>query len=257
MSSRIKLTIEYDGTNYFGWQYQNDKTPTVQHELEKAVFKLFEEKLSVTGAGRTDAGVHARNQIAHFTTTRDPKNYNLVHAFQAMLDHDIVVKKAELVPEEFHSIRSSVSKTYIYKIWNHEIPTALHRNKALWIRKPLNLERLNKALEQIIGTHDFNCFRSEGSPVNSTFRTIHSAKFAKSGEFIEFTINGDGFLKQMVRNIVGTLLQIELNDRPVESISDLIKSRNRQQAGPTVAAQGLYLAEVFYPPELDKCSQPL
>lgn len=257
MNSKIKITIEYDGNNYCGWQFQSETTPTVQNELEKVCLRLFEEKINVIAAGRTDSGVHALNQVAHFQTTRDLSNYNLNKAFQSLLPRDIVIKKIELVPQEFHAQRSAVGKTYLYKIWNHENPTALDQKRALWVRKPLDLDKLNAGAALFVGTHDFNALRSEGTPVNSTIRTINSAKFIKSGDFIEFRVNGDGFLKQMVRNMMGTLLQLELNERTLESIPELLKSRDRTKAGPTVAPHGLYLEKVFYPPELDKSAQSL
>ena len=256
---KVKLTIEYDGTAYNGWQRQGKGIPSIQATLEDAVMKLMsvEKKIPLFGAGRTDAGVHAINQVAHFIPPVDVRRFNFVHAFQALLPEDIVVKKAELVPADFHAQNLALSKTYIYRIWNEPIPSALRAKKSLWIRLPLNEQRLNKACQDLVGTHDFNAFRSLGSFVNTTTRTIHWAKFIRTGEFLEFHINGSGFLKQMVRNIVGTLLQIELNDRNPESLPGLIKSLDRRQAGPTVAPQGLYLDEVFYSPELDKLAQPL
>lgn len=257
MSFKVRLTIEYDGTHYFGWQFQGADKPTVQHVLEDALAKLFCEKINLYTAGRTDKGVHAVNQIAHFETSKDPSVYNLVYAFQGHLPPDIVVKKAELVSSDFHAQWDAVSKNYTYRIYNSPLPSALYARRALWIRKPLNLDRLNYAAQYLVGTHDFNCFRSEGTPVPTTVRTINSAKFIKSGDFVEFHINGSGFLKQMVRNIVGTLLQIELNGRDPDSIPELIASRDRKRAGPTVEPQGLYLERVFYPPELDKSAKPL
>jgi tRNA pseudouridine38-40 synthase len=256
-TQRIKLTIEYDGTHYFGWQAQGEGKSSIQQSLEEAAEKFLKEKISIFGAGRTDAGVHALNQVAHFDTSKDVDNYNLVRAFNSHLPEDITIKAAEKVGTHFHARKSAVSKTYMYKIWNNEIPSGLNQKRALWIRKPLDLDRLNQACLDITGTHDFNCFRSEGSYTRSTERTINSAKFTKSGEFIEFRVNGNGFLKQMVRNLVGTLLQIELNERDPESLPGLIASRDRTQAGPTMAAHGLYLEQVFYSPQLDKSAQPL
>lgn len=246
LNSKVCLTIEYDGTAYFGWQFQGDDKPSVQQKLEEALAILFNEKVGLVGASRTDKGVHARNQVAHFRAPREVDTYNFIRAFPAYLPPDIVVKKAELVPDDFHAIKSAVAKTYVYRIWNNDIPSALLLNRALWIRKPLDIERLNRACRHLIGTQDFNCFRSEGTETQTTVRTINSAKFIKSEGFIEFHINGSGFLKQMIRNIVGTLLQIEMNGRDEDSIPALIASRDRTQAGPTVEPQGLYLEKVHY-----------
>lgn len=255
---KVKLTIEYEGTNYYGWQRQGPAISTIQGTIEEALFKLFGQKINLAGAGRTDSGVHATNQIAHFIAPRDVRGYNFVHLFQAALPPDITIKDAVLMPSHFHSQVSAQGKKYVYRIWNEPLPSALRAKRALWIRKPLDLERLSGAAKILIGTHDFNCFRSEGSAVtNGTTRTVSEAKFLRSDEFVEFHIQGNGFLKQMVRNIVGTLLQIELNGRDPESILALINSKDRRQAGPTVEPQGLYLERVFYSPDLDNLAQPL
>jgi tRNA pseudouridine38-40 synthase len=254
---KVKLTIEYDGANFHGWQRQGQGMSSIQQTIEDAIEKLFKKKLHLIAAGRTDAGVHAENQIAHFIAPRDVKGFNFVHLFQAFCPPEITIKKAEWVPPHFHAQRSAISKTYIYRVWNNPEPSALRAKRSLWIRKPLDVARLNEACKYLLGTHDFSCFRSEGSRVNSTVRTLTAAKVEKRGDYIEFEFSGTGFLKQMVRNMVGTLLQIELNDRDPLSLPGLIASKDRTQAGPTVQPQGLYLARVFYPPELDNLSQPL
>jgi tRNA pseudouridine38-40 synthase len=254
---KVKLTIEYDGTNYKGWQRQAPEIPSVQGFIEDALEKLFGQKINMVGAGRTDAGVHAHNQIGHFIPPRDPRPYNFVHAFQALLPADIVIKKAEHVPINFHAQVSAVNKTYIYRIWNHPVPSAIRARRSLFIRKPLDIEKLERAAQYFVGTHDFKALRSEGSAALTTVRTVHWTKFKKTDEYVEFHINGSGFLKQMVRNIVGTLLQIEMNDRDPHSIPALLASRDRKLAGPTVGPQGLYLEQVNYPMELDKQTLPL
>jgi tRNA pseudouridine38-40 synthase len=210
-----------------------------------------DKKVLLVGAGRTDAGVHAMNQVAHFIPPIDMTRYNLVHAFQALLPPDIVIKKTEKVEADFHAQNLALAKTYVYKIWNMPEPSALRARHSLWIRLPLNIKRLNEAAQALVGEHDFNAFRSEGSAINTTTRTIYAAKFARNDEYLEFHITGSGFLKQMVRNIVGTLLQIELNGRDPKSLPALIASRDRKQAGPTVEPQGLYLAQVFYDNEFE------
>ncbi len=254
---KVKLTIEYDGSNFKGWQRQGQGLPSIQQTLEDVLEKILKTPIHVMGAGRTDAGVHAENQVAHFIAPKDLQGYNFVHLFQAHLPPEITVKKAERVPAHFHAQRSALAKTYIYRIWNSPTPSGLRSKRSLWVRKPLDVERLNSAIQTLVGTHDFNCFRSVGSAVKSTVRTLNSAKVEKRGDFIEFEINGNGFLKQMVRNIVGTLLQIEMGFREPSSLAGLIASKNRMEAGPTVGPQGLYLARVFYPEELDNQSLPL
>jgi len=254
---KVKLTIEYDGTNYVGWQRQGPGQRSIQEAIENVLVQLFGRKVDLIGAGRTDSGVHATNQVAHFVAPRDISTFKFLHLFPTYLPADISVKRAELLPAEFHAQRSALAKTYIYKIWNGPVPSALRNRRALWVRRPLNLERLNLASQFLIGTHDFNCFRSEGSAVKTTQRTVNWARWVEVDDFIEFQINGTGFLKQMVRNIVGTLLQIEFGQRDPESIPTLIAGRDRTKAGPTVGPQGLYLERVFYPPHLDNLAQPL
>jgi len=256
-NGKVKLTIEYDGTNYQGWQRQGSGIPSIQGSIESALFELFKKQIHLMGAGRTDSGVHAENQVAHFIAPKDVRGYNFVHLFQALIPPDITIKKAELVPAHFHAQRSALSKTYTYRIWNEPLPSALRARRSLWLRKPLDIDRLNRACLKILGTHDFKCFRSEGSAVNTTVRTINTAKFMKKGDYIEFEINGNGFLKQMVRNIVGTFLQIEMGLRAEDSIEGLLNSKERMQAGPSVQPQGLYLTHVNYPAELDNLAIPL
>ncbi|MCC6277496.1 MAG: tRNA pseudouridine(38-40) synthase TruA [Oligoflexia bacterium] len=247
---KVKLHLEYDGSAYFGWQRQNDEFPTIQGTIEQALEKLFEVKLSLIGAGRTDTGVHAIDQVAHFIPPRDIAHYNFQQAFMSLLPNDIVVKRAERAPAHFHAQRSAVRKTYLYRIWNDVHPSALHAKRAWHIRTPLDLEVLNKAAQSLVGEHDFRSLRSEGSAVQSTIRTIYSAKFLKTREFIEFRVTGSGFLKQMVRNMVGTLIQIPLNHRAPGSLKPLLEARDRRLAGPTAPAHGLYMESVEYPPDL-------
>jgi tRNA pseudouridine38-40 synthase len=254
---KVKLTLEYDGTEYHGWQRQGPALPSIQQTIENVLHDIFKVKVNLMGAGRTDAGVHAENQIAHFIAPKNVRGYNFPHIFQAYLPVDVSVKKAALMPAHFHAQKSAVSKSYIYRIWNDPLPSALRARRSLWIRKPLDLERLNLACKSLLGSHDFSCFRSEGSVVISTVRTMNSAKFMKIGDYVEFHINGNGFLKQMVRNIVGTLLQLEFGQRDDVDLTKLIESKDRKNAGPTVEPQGLYLSQVFYPPELDNLALPL
>ena len=254
---KVRLTIEYDGTGFCGWQRQADGIPSIQGAIEEALRKTFGKKIDLVGAGRTDSGVHAENQVAHFIAPKNVKGFNFVHLFQALLPPAISIKGAQWVPPHFHAQKSAVSKIYVYRIWNQPVPSALRASKSLWIRKPLDLEKLNQAAKDLLGTHDFNCFRSEGSAVKNTIRTVEAAHFSKNGDYVEFRIQGSGFLKQMVRNIVGTLLQIELNNRPVNSLPALIASRDRKLAGPTVSPQGLYLERVLYSTDLDRLAQPL
>jgi len=250
---KIKITIEYDGTAYSGWQRQASGVPTIQEKIESALEELFQKPTTIVGAGRTDQGVHALAQVAHFTAPENVGRYKIVHAMQALLPKDIVVTEAIEVDPQFHAQFSATSKTYCYRILNRSVPSAVHNRYSLWVSRPLNLEILNKATHALIGEHDFASFRSQGTPVKSTVRTIFSAQFTCQGtDFVEFRINGSGFLKQMVRNIVGTLLDITWDRRSPNSLSELIALQDRKKAGMAVPPQGLCLERVFYPPELDK-----
>lgn len=248
---KVKLIVEYDGTHYKGWQRQADGLPTIQASLEGVLEQMFHTKINVIGAGRTDAGVHALNQVCHFVAPRKPEGINFVAAFSSHLNPDIAIKQAESVGDDFHAQRTSIGKTYLYRILNRPYPRALESGRSLWIRKPLDTEKLNRGAQHLVGTHDFNAFRSEGSFTKTTIRTVYKAEFTRDGDFVDFRITGSGFLKQMVRNIVGTLLHTEIGTTTTDDIPTILASKDRTKAGPTAPPQGLYLEKVYYPGELD------
>lgn len=253
---KIKLLLSYDGTDFLGWQRQ-PSSPTVQGTVEAVLSQLYNEPIKIVGSGRTDAGTHAVGQVAHFQA---PKILNreerLLYAMNSLLPDSIVVKGAWLADDEFHSLFSAQRKTYIYRIWNHPIRSALWRKRALWVPEPLNLEVLNQFSKASIGRKDFKSFQSTGTPVKSTVRTIDICawKALGRGHLLEFRIRGNGFLKQMVRNLVGTQLYLERNKSDLSRLLDIFDARDRQAAKATAAAHGLYLYRVEYPPTLDnKC----
>lgn len=253
---RVRLTLSYDGSDYHGWQRQ-DAHVSVQGTIENAVERMFGRKITVLGASRTDAGVHAEAQTAHFDCPVDPSQLNLRYSLQCLTPPTLVIKEAFEAPRDFHAIASSTHKTYRYLVLNRVVPSALRYRYTHWVRYPLNLDFLNEAARHLVGKKDFSSFQTSGTTVKSTVREVFSAGWRRlDNDTLEFTITGDGFLKQMVRNIVGTLIDLNrAEDRP-ERVREIIETRDRRQAGATAPPQGLYLSRVFYPPELDnKCRQ--
>jgi tRNA pseudouridine38-40 synthase len=208
--------------------------------------------MSVVGSGRTDAGVHAEGQVAHLRTTRPIEKYDLVRALNSNLPDSIGIQKAWLAPADFHAQQSAQSKTYRYQIHNSPIRDPLRARYSTWFWKPLDLNRLNALTECLVGTHDFKSFQTGGSEVKTTVRTLTEAHWHMIGpDWVEFRITGTGFLKQMVRNVVGTLIHLEQYAQGPEEMTAILQACDRQAAKTTAPAQGLHLHEVHYPPELD------
>lgn len=250
---RIRLDIRYKGTNYFGWQKQADK-PTIQEELEKALFLLFKVELKTQGSGRTDAGTHAYQQVVDFEIQQDVSHYDIFRGLNRYLPTDIRVTEVFLVPDDFNSLRSAVSKTYLYKINNDSFACPLTAELTYWVQNKLDIDYLNEITQAIIGVHDFSSFQTTGTPLFTTVREIYSAEWSLGPENqVWFKITGNGFLKQMVRNIVGTLLDGHWKKaHSLKSIQKILESKSRACAGSTAPAQGLYLYAVKYPSDLDK-----
>lgn len=254
--ARIRFTVSYDGTDFCGWQRQkHGPLKSVGHTIEDALSHIFNEKISLFASGRTDAGVHALNQVCHFDTTRDPeylKKWDMVWALKRHLPQSISIKKVWLAPDDFHSTLSAERKTYRYLIFNSNRSSAFLSRYADWIRRPINIEHLTKSSEFLIGNQDFKSFQSVGSIVPHTIREIYQAKWEwRKPHLLQFTITGNGFLKQMVRNIVGTQLMLERKGLDPSEIQKIIEKRDRTQAGPPAPPQGLFLMRVYYPQELD------
>lgn len=238
-----------------GWQKQPGLS-TVQSTIEAVLSQIYNEPIGITGSGRTDSGTHAVGQVAHFlapkVSTSEPR---LVRAMNAMLPEGVVIKGAWLAPDEFHARKSAARKTYIYRIWNHPIRSALWHNRALWVPQELDLERLNLFARHCQGRKDFKSFQTQGTIVKTTVRRVDQAIWSRPHKgLVEFRITGNGFLKQMVRNLVGTLLHLERNHMELTDLLNIFDARDRQAAKATAAAHGLYLYRVQYPPALDnKC----
>ena len=242
--NNIKLVIEYDGTNYAGWQQQKNGK-TIHQTLDKAIVKVVNEEIKLHGAGRTDAGTHAIGQVANFKTQANIPLFNLVQAINYYLPKDIVVKSAKKVPEKFHSRYSAKSKVYRYTILNNKTRNAIGRNYCHYYGTDLDIEKMQKASKALIGKHDFSTFKSK-SEVISSVRTIKKLEIKKKGEYLFFTIEADGFLYKMVRAIVGTLLEVGRGKMTLGKFRETVKSGIRAKAGNTVPANGLCLLRVKY-----------
>jgi len=246
MTKNFKLIIEYDGSRYHGWQRQKDE-PSIQGELEKALKTITAKKVTVVGSGRTDAGVHAEGQVANFECDTRLKPEALMNALNSLLAQDIKVKACEQVNASFHARYDAKSKIYHYRILNRATPAAIGRQYLWFVRKALNREAMRAAIAHILGRHDFKAFEGSGSPRMSSTRHVYSAGLVEhEGGLLVFHIEADGFLRYMVRNIVGTLVDVGLKKLTPHDFKRILDSKDRSQAGATAPAQGLILVEVKY-----------
>jgi len=242
----FKITIEYDGSAYHGWQRQT-MDRTIQGEIETALMTMAGNRVALTGSGRTDAGVHAYNQVANFQCETQLTPGVFQKGLNSLLPEDIVITSCEVVPEKFHAQYDAKSKTYHYRILNRPIPVAISRQYAWHIRKELDLDAMRSALRFIVGTHDFKAFEGSGSPRADTIRCIINADLFKTDDgYVVLKIEGDGFLRFMVRNIVGTLVDVGLGKITPDDFKQILVSRDRNLAGITAPAHGLFLMTVRY-----------
>ncbi len=247
MKRNIKLTLEYDGTNYHGWQSQSpSNVPTIQDTLEQALKTLCHEDLRTLSSGRTDAGVHALGHVVSFKTSSTIPSVAWAPALNHLLPRDIRVLASEEVSADFHARYSALAKTYKYRILSRRAETALYRNYAWHVQVPLNVLRMRKAIGFFVGKHDFSAFRGAGCSAKSPVRTMKSAVIRRTGEFIELIFEADAFLRYMVRNISGTLVEVGLGRFSPDDVQHMLHARDRRMAGKTAPAQGLYLVKVAY-----------
>lgn len=252
MPFRVRIEVAYDGTDFEGWQRQAEGTPTIQGALEVALSKLLAERIVVIGSGRTDTGVHAEAQTAHFICERDPRSMNFLFGVNTNLPSSVAVQKAWLAPEDFHAQRSADGKIYRYYVYNSRIRNPLKARFSTWFKKPMDMDKLNAMSELLVGEMDFKSFQTGGSEVNTTVRTVTQAHWTRlSEQEMVFQIAGTGFLKQMVRNIVGTLVYLEHNGRGPEEMRAIIQATDRRKAHGTAPGEGLFLHRVLYPQDLD------
>lgn len=241
----IKLTIEYDGKEFNGWQKQPNKL-NIQGEIEQVIERITGEPVELNASGRTDAGVHALGQVANFKTNSNIPIEKIPLALNTYLKKSIRIQKAEEVDERFHSRLSCKQKTYRYVINNSEYGTALYRNLEYCFPQKLDIEAMKKAAKYFEGEHDFKAFKASGTSAKSSVRTIYKAIVDKNVDKIYIELTGNGFLYNMVRIISGTLLEVGLGKIKPEEIPEIIDSKDRERAGKTLPPQGLYLLEVRY-----------
>jgi tRNA pseudouridine38-40 synthase len=246
MTKNFKITIEYDGTGYHGWQRQkNDRT--IQEEIEKAILTVTGQQVSLTGSGRTDAGVHACAQVANFICETHLGAQAISGGLNSLTDDDIVIAECKEIEESFHARYDVKSKAYVYKILNRPNPAAVGRQYAWHIRQELNRENMRAAITHLIGSHDFKAFEGAGSPRSHTIRNVFKADLIEEQEDrMAFEIEADGFLRFMVRNIVGTLVDVGLGKISPDEFRHILKSRDRSLAAATAPAHGLFLKNVVY-----------
>ena len=243
---KIKLTIEYDGSNYHGWQIQKNAN-TVQEIVERAISKLLGKKIGVVGCSRTDVGVHAYGQIVHFLTNSVIPGDKFSYAINNLLPEDIVIRNSAEVGQDFHARYSSKGKKYRYLIYNEAHSSAIMRNRACHIRPELNFDEMKKAAIHFSGKHDFSAFQATGGQVRSTIREIYNIDVSRREDnIISIEVSGNGFLYNMVRIIAGTLIYVGMGKVNEAEIPQIIESLDRTKAGKTAPAQGLYLMEIYY-----------
>lgn len=249
MKSNFKLTIEYDGTPFYGWQIQKDRQ-TIQGTIQKALSIILNQPIHLTGSGRTDAGVHAHGQVAHFHAETKLTCDKIQKGLNSIIKEPIIVVSCECVPLDFHARFHAKSKEYHYHILNTPIPCALGRNYVWHISKELDLKQMQKCASLIIGEHDFKSFENAGSPRAHSIRKIFKADISRLNmgkkSHVVFKIRGNGFLRGMVRNIVGTLVQAGLAKLNEDVFCEIIAAKDRSAACETAPPQGLFLMEVNY-----------
>ena len=241
----IALKLKYLGTAYHGWQIQKNAA-TVEETLEKALSTVVCHPVKCTGAGRTDAGVHAQVYIANFRTTSTIPCDRIPLAVNTRLPNDIVVVKATEVPEEFNAIGSCIKKEYTYRIYNSRLGDPFYVDRAWFYPKHLDETVMQAAADRFVGTHDFAAVRSVGTETKTTVRTVYYFNVKRTGDLIECSVCANGFLYNMVRAMVGTIVYAAEGKFPPEAVTDILESKNRTAAGPTVPPGGLYMTNLWY-----------
>ena len=240
------IAIEYKGTGYCGWQRQKHCTG-VQNEVERALSFVANHEIELSCAGRTDAGVHAVEQIAHFETSVVRNQRAWVLGCNTRLPKDIRIKWVEPVSHEFHARYSAIARSYRYIIYNSKTPSAIFSDCSSWDYRPLDVDKMREAAQCILGEHDFSAFRAAGCQAQTANRNIHSLALEKEGQWIYFDIKANAFLYHMVRNIVGSLCALGSDDRSIEWINELLIGKDRTKSAPTADAAGLYFVKAWYP----------
>lgn len=242
----IRIRVTYEGTRYQGWQKQETSDNTIQGKLERLFSRMCDEEITIQGSGRTDAGVHALGQVVNFHTSSTMSTEEMLAYMNQYLPEDIAVVEIAEMPERFHSRLNAKGKRYCYRVWNSSIPNVFWRRYSHMVEDALDIEAMKSATTFLLGEHDFKAFTSTKKGKKSTVRRIDSIDIVKEGDLITFTFIGNGFLYHMIRILVGTLLEVGKGKRSAESISEVLESKNRENAGELVPGKGLVLEEVFY-----------
>ena len=244
---RYKITIEYDGSNFIGWQKQKHSSNSIQEVIEEAIFRFSQQRVILYVAGRTDAGVHALGQVAHFDLTIDFDTHIVRNAINFhLMQHAIAILSVEKTDDNFHARFSAKQRHYLYRIINRYSQLSIDLNRAWLVRSPLNVENMIKATNYIKGNHDFSSFRTMHCQSKSPLKTIDNLKIIHNNQSIDIYISALSFLHNQVRIIVGTLVACGKNNFPPEYMENIIKAKNRSYAGMTAPPYGLYLIKVDY-----------
>ena len=241
----LRLDICYDGTRYRGWQRLPGADNTIQGKLERTLSRILEEPIEISGSGRTDAGVHARGQVASFHCESEMPAREILSELRRYLPEDIGISSCKDASPRFHARLNARNKTYCYRIWNSDSPCVFERRFVTVLPEQLDLEAMRSAARYLLGEHDFGAFCSNKKMKKSTIRQIHSLDIRRVGEEVQITVNGNGFLHNMVRILVGTLVEVGLGQRDPDSIPALFEGK-REDAGTLMPPQGLCLMEVTY-----------
>ena len=242
----FRIVLQYEGTKYQGWQKQESTDNTIQGKLEKILTKMDGETVEVHGAGRTDAGVHAKGQVAHFKSNTKRSEIEILTYINQYLPEDIAVISIKEAGDRFHARLNATGKIYQYRILNSQIPAVFERRYMHVEQREFDLDKMKEAAEILVGSHDFKAFTSTKRGKKSTVRTIWDIEIKKIGNEVAITYKGDGFLYHMVRILSGTLIEVGLLERSIESVKDALESLDRQNAGFLAPAKGLTLLEVLY-----------
>ncbi len=241
-----KLTLCYDGSRYKGWQKQGNTDHTIQEKMERLLSRLLNQDVEIAGSGRTDAGVHARGQVCSFRAKTRYSTEELLTQIRAYLPEDIGAVSLQEAAPRFHARLNAVSKTYVYRIWNSSSPNVFERKYMLTVPEKLDLEKMREAADMLCGEHDFTSFCGNPHMKKSAVRTVQEIRIERIGEEVRISFTGNGFLYNMVRIMVGTLLEAGQGKRSAASVKNTLAARDRKQAGATAPPQGLILWEVFY-----------
>lgn len=244
--NNYKLTIQYDGGRYQGWQRLGDSENTIQGKIENVLTEMVGEPIEIIGCSRTDSGVHALSQIANFKMNVNMTESEVMNYLNRYLPQDISIVDVMLVPERFHARYNAKDKTYLYKIWNEQFTNPFMRKYSMHVEKNLNIEKMEEASQYFIGSHDFTAYSNAKSKKKSMVREIYSIDIEEISGFIEIRVRGNGFLYNMVRKMVGTLIEVGLDEIEANKIPSIIDSKERIQTGRMADPAGLYLEKVDF-----------